>query len=95
AGLPWSVETHERLLEEQLGTRVAGGLPTRVERAATAVRDALGDPSVSLDSQPRLLRALHRAGLFVESTNRWELAEHDHPAVAPLIAYKGSRMLDT
>ena len=88
AGLPWSVEAHERMLEEQLGTRVAGGLPTLVERAAAAVRDALGDPSVSLDSQPRLLRALHRAGLLVESTNRWELAEHDHPVVAPLIAYK-------
>ncbi|WP_431795688.1 bifunctional 3'-5' exonuclease/DNA polymerase [Microbacterium enclense] len=88
AGLPWSVETHERMLEEQLGTRVAGGLPTRLEQAAAAVRGALGDPTVSLDSQPRLLRALHRAGLLVESTNRWELAEHDHPAVAPLIAYK-------
>lgn len=88
AGLPWNVDAHGRLLEDQLGSRVAGGLPTRIERAAAEVRAALGDPGVSLDSQPRLLRALHRAGLLVESTNRWELAEHDHPAVAPLIAYK-------
>lgn len=88
AGLPWNVAAHARLLEDQLGSRVAGGLPTRIEHAAAEVRAALDDPSVSLDSQPRLLRALHRAGLLVESTNRWELAEHDHPVVAPLIAYK-------
>ncbi len=88
AGLPWNIEAHRRLLEGQLGSRVAGGLPTRIGHAAAEVRAALDDPSVSLDSQPRLLRALHRAGLLVESTNRWELAEHDHPVVAPLIAYK-------
>ncbi len=52
------------------------------------MRAALDDPTASLDSQPRLLRSLHRAGLLVNSTSRWELAEHDHPAVAPLIAYK-------
>ncbi|MDQ1084169.1 MULTISPECIES: bifunctional 3'-5' exonuclease/DNA polymerase [Microbacterium] len=88
AGVPWSRRTHETLLERELGPRRAGGLPTRIEQTATAVRSALGDPTASLDSQPRLLRALHRAGLMVESTGRWELAEHDHPAVAPLIAYK-------
>ncbi|MET2012584.1 bifunctional 3'-5' exonuclease/DNA polymerase [Microbacterium chocolatum] len=88
AGLPWSVEAHARLLDEQLGARTPGGLPSRIEDAASAVRSALDDPGVSLDSQPKLLRALHRAGILVESTSRWELSQHDHPAVAPLIAYK-------
>ncbi|MBB3158305.1 DNA polymerase-1 [Microbacterium proteolyticum] len=88
AGVPWSRSAHEEMLESELGARRGGGLPARIEQAAVAVRAALGDPSASLDSQPRLLRSLHRAGLLVQSTSRWELAEHDHPAVAPLIAYK-------
>lgn len=88
AGLPWSIEEHSRLLEQQLGPRAAGGLPARIEDAASAVRSALDDPGVSLDSQPKLLRALHRAGILAESTGQWDLSRHDHPAVAPLIAYK-------
>ncbi|WP_242864578.1 bifunctional 3'-5' exonuclease/DNA polymerase [Microbacterium testaceum] len=88
AGLPWSVDAHGALLERELGERRGQALPARIEEAAARVRAALGDPAASLDSQPRLLRSLHRAGLFVESTSRWELAEHDHPVVAPLVAYK-------
>lgn len=88
AGVPWSRRAHEEMLERELGERRGGGLPARIERTAEIVREALDDPSASLDSQPRLLRALHRAGLQVTSTSRWELAEHDHPVVAPLIAYK-------
>ena len=45
-------------------------------------------PSVNLDSQVDLLRALRRAGIQVGSTSRWELREHEHPAIEPLIAYK-------
>ena len=88
AGVPWSTAAHEKLLESELGPRRGGGLPQTVEKTAAAVRAALGDPAASLDSQPRLLRSLHRAGLLVQSTSRWELAEHDHPVVAPLVAYK-------
>lgn len=88
AGVPWSRTAHEEMLERELGTRRGGGLPARIEQTAAAVREALDDPTASLDSQPRLLRSLHRAGLQVTSTSRWELAEHDHPVVAPLIAYK-------
>lgn len=88
AGVPWSRAAHEDLLERELGARRGGGLPARIEQTATVVRAALDDPAASLDSQPRLLRSLHRVGLMVQSTSRWELAEHDHPAVAPLIAYK-------
>ncbi|KTS09567.1 bifunctional 3'-5' exonuclease/DNA polymerase [Microbacterium testaceum] len=87
-GLPWSVEAHGILLARELGERRGQALPTRIEESAARVRAALGDPSASLDSQPRLLRSLHRAGLFVESTSKWELSEHDHPVVEPLLAYK-------
>ncbi|WP_372494386.1 bifunctional 3'-5' exonuclease/DNA polymerase [Microbacterium enclense] len=88
AGVPWSRAAHEHLLERELGARRGGGLPARIDQTAAVVRAALDDPAASLDSQPRLLRSLHRVGLMVQSTSRWELAEHDHPAVAPLIAYK-------
>ncbi|WP_258186429.1 bifunctional 3'-5' exonuclease/DNA polymerase [Microbacterium sp. PAMC21962] len=89
AGLPWDRRTHEAILEDVLGARPAPGeLPARVRDLATAVRVALGDPAASLDSHPKLLRSLHRVGVRAESTSRWELAEYDHPAIAPLLAYK-------
>jgi DNA polymerase-1 len=95
AGLPWDPTAHDSILTGILGERPpGGGLPARLQDAAAEVRLALGDPAAGLDSQPKLLRALHRAGLLVESTSRWELAEHDHPVVAPLIEYKKlSRLL--
>lgn len=95
AGLPWDAATHDRLLTATLGPRpAAGGLPTRLQELADDVRDALGDPHASLDSQPKLLRALHRVGVDARTTSRWELAEHDHPVIEPLLAYKkGMRLL--
>lgn len=88
AGLPWDAARHDALLREVLGERAATGMPARIAQLAADVRAALDDPGVALDSHPRLLRALHRAGLFVESTSRWELQRHDHPVVEPLVAYK-------
>lgn len=89
AGLPWDAAEHDRILIEILGERPAGGgRPARLAAAAARVREALGDPAVSLDSQPKLLRALHRAGVLVESTSRWELAEQKHPVIEPLLEYK-------
>lgn len=88
AGLPWDEGRHDALLRAELGERMAGGTPSVIASTAAAVREALGDPTASLDSQPKLLRALHRAGVHVESTSKWELAEHDHPVVAPLLEYK-------
>jgi len=95
AGVPWSRRAHEDMLERELGARRGGGLPARIEQTAAVVRAALDDPSASLDSQPRLLRSLRRAGVLVQSTSRWELSEHDHPVVAPLIAYKKQMRLYT
>lgn len=89
AGVPWDAATHDRLLRDALGERPAGGgIPARMAELAASVREALGDATASLDSQPRLLRSLRRAGIPVETTSRWELAEHDHPAIAPLREYK-------
>lgn len=95
AGLPWDIAAHDRILTELLGRRPpGGGLPERVQDAAARVRRELGDPSVNLDSQPKLLRSLHRAGVLVESTSRWELGRHDHPVIEPLVEYKRlSRLL--
>ena len=89
AGLPWDAAVHDRILTETLGARTsATGVPARIEQLAARVRDALGDPHASLDSQPKLLRALHRVGVTVESTSKWELAEQDHPVIEPLLEYK-------
>ncbi|GGH36092.1 bifunctional 3'-5' exonuclease/DNA polymerase [Microbacterium album] len=94
AGAPWDAAHHDRILTETLGPRRAGGLPERMARLAAEVRAALGDPTVSLDSHPRLLRALHAAGIMVESTSKWELGEISHPAIPPLLEYKRlSRLL--
>jgi len=89
AGLPWSTAVHRRILEEQLGPRpLRGARPVRMAQLAERIAAALGDDSVNPDSPPRLLRALHRAGVFVESTSRWELARVEHPVLEPLLQYK-------
>lgn len=95
AGVPWDESVHDGLLTETLGARpLGGGLPSRMVELGDRVRSLLDAPTLHLDSQPKLLRALHRAGVHVESTSRWELAEHDHPVVEPLLAYKKlSRLL--
>lgn len=95
AGMPWDVVEHDRILAEQLGPRPGHGQPpARMVEVGAQVRTALGDPMLSLDSPPRVLKALRRAGIDVSSTSQWELAEHDHPAIEPLLRYKKlSRLL--
>nr|WP_314844197.1 bifunctional 3'-5' exonuclease/DNA polymerase [uncultured Microbacterium sp.] len=95
AGLPWNESVHDEILTDILGTRpVAGGLPSRMVSQGERVRAILADPTLNLESQPKLLRALHRVGVPVESTSRWELAQHSHPVVEPLLTYKKlSRLL--
>ncbi|WP_051172134.1 bifunctional 3'-5' exonuclease/DNA polymerase [Microbacterium indicum] len=88
AGVPWSAERHARILEETLGRRRGDGTPERMAELAAEVRVRLGDPSLAIDSPARLLAALRRAGIRVTSTSRWELRDVDHPAIAPLLAYK-------
>lgn len=95
AGLPWDAAVHEEVLERVLGPRPAPGFkPERMEELAATVRAELAAPTLNLDSQVDLLRALRLAGIGVTSTSRWELSEHEHPAIPPLIAYKKlSRLL--
>ena len=95
AGLPWSAEAHDDILVDVLGPRPAGGgLPARMAEYADAVRFHLGDPQLHLDSHTKLLRALHRVGVNVESTSQWELSEIVHPVIEPLLGYKKlSRLL--
>lgn len=89
AGVPWDAEVHDGILTGMLGPREpAGRLPARIEALGAEVRALLGDPGVSLDSQPKLLRALHRVGVAAASTSKWELREYDHPVIAPLLEYK-------
>ncbi|MCP2371871.1 DNA polymerase-1 [Agromyces terreus] len=89
AGLPWSRRVHESVLDAELGGRPAPGRkPVRMEEIAAVVRTELGAPTLNLDSQVDVLRALRGAGVPTSSTSRWELREHDHPAIEPLIAYK-------
>lgn len=89
AGLPWSRAAHERILTDELGPRpMRGARPEHMARLAEQIGEALGDAAVNPDSPPRLLRSLHRAGVLVDSTSRWELSEVKHPVVAPLLRYK-------
>ncbi|WFP16697.1 bifunctional 3'-5' exonuclease/DNA polymerase [Citricoccus muralis] len=89
AGTPWDVVEHQRILTEALGPRPAAGhKPAKMLELAEQVRAALNAPQLSIDSPTQLLRALHRAGLSVDSTSKWELEEQEHPVIEPLLEYK-------
>ena len=87
-GMPWSVDVHDELLTRLLGERPrGGGRPSKLEALADEVRSALGQPSLNLDSQPDLLRALRSAGLDVTTTRTGEIRALDHPVTAPPVSY--------
>lgn len=89
AGVPWSVEVHESLLDEQLGPRPPRGAPPRLLAAcADDVRRLLGAPGLNPDSRPDLLAAMRRAGIEASDTRASTLQRLDHPAVGPLLRYK-------
>ncbi|MEW1721730.1 bifunctional 3'-5' exonuclease/DNA polymerase [Streptomyces sp. NPDC093109] len=88
AGLPWRADIHREVLRELLGERYAGGgEPRRLAELADEVSAAFGR-RVRPDLPADVIKAFAGAGIKVRSTRRWELAEIDHPAVEPLIAYK-------
>ena len=95
AGIPWRRDLHEAMLIEALGPRPPEGRrPEKLEQLADELRRLLGNPGFNPDSPQELLRALHRAGIEVRSTRSWELQQHHHPAIEPLLEYKKlSRLL--
>ncbi|MCX5381726.1 bifunctional 3'-5' exonuclease/DNA polymerase [Streptomyces sp. NBC_00083] len=95
SGLPWRADVHRELLDGLLGERYAsgsprtggGGEPRRLAELTDQVSAAFGR-RVRPDLPADVVKAFGEAGMRIKSTRRWELAELDHPAVEPLIAYK-------
>jgi DNA polymerase I-like protein with 3'-5' exonuclease and polymerase domains len=88
-GLPWRVDVHDGLLTELLGPRPAIGLrPRRLQALADEVGEAFGRRTVNPDSPAQIVRAFAADGVTVSSARSSVLRAVDHPAVAPLLAYK-------
>ncbi|WP_461172486.1 bifunctional 3'-5' exonuclease/DNA polymerase [Arthrobacter sp. Z1-9] len=89
AGVPWREDLHEEILADYLGPRPPmGHRPAKLESLNLELRGLLNAPTLNPDSPQDLMRALHRNGIEVKSTRQWELKESQHPAIAPLLAYK-------
>jgi DNA polymerase I - 3''-5'' exonuclease and polymerase domains len=87
-GMPWRRDVHDALLTELLGPRPPHGLrPAKLQALADQVSAAFGQP-VNPDSPQQILKAFRAHGVDVPSTRSQVLKEVDHPAVAPLLAYK-------
>ncbi|MFE3697305.1 bifunctional 3'-5' exonuclease/DNA polymerase, partial [Nocardia tengchongensis] len=90
AGIPWRADLHRELLDSMLGERISSeSEPRRLAELADEVSRAFGTGiRVRPDLPQDIIRAFARAGILLSSTRKWELQEIDHPAVAPLLAYK-------
>ncbi|WP_344892442.1 bifunctional 3'-5' exonuclease/DNA polymerase, partial [Nonomuraea antimicrobica] len=87
-GMPWGRDVHDALLTELLGPRPVHGMrPVKLQALADEVAAAFGRP-VNPDSVQQLVKAFRGAGVALKTTRSWELKQIDHPAVAPLLAYK-------
>ncbi|QOT15859.1 bifunctional 3'-5' exonuclease/DNA polymerase [Paenarthrobacter sp. YJN-5] len=96
AGVPWREELHEQILTEALGPRPPlGHRPPALEALGNELRHMLNSPALNPDSPQDLMRALHRNGIEVKSTRKWELQQSGHPAIQPLLAYKQLSRLHT
>ncbi|MVU77673.1 bifunctional 3'-5' exonuclease/DNA polymerase [Nocardia sp. ET3-3] len=95
AGIPWRADLHRELLDSVLGERMSGGgEPRRMAELADEVSRAFG-MRVRPDLPNDIVKAFARVGILLSSTRKWELQEIDHPAVAPLLAYKSLYRLYT
>lgn len=95
SGIPWRADVHRELLDTMLGERYPGGAePRRLAELAEEVSRAFG-VRVRPDLPNDIVRAFSRAGILLSSTRKWELQRIDHPAVAPLLAYKSLYRLYT
>lgn len=87
-GMPWREDAHDALLTDLLGPRPAHGMrPAKLQHLADQVSAAFGHP-VNPDSPQQIVKAFKAAGSAVPSTRSHVLKQVDHPAVAPLLAYK-------
>ncbi|WP_410876228.1 bifunctional 3'-5' exonuclease/DNA polymerase [Nocardia sp. A7] len=96
-GIPWRADVHRELLDSILGERFPGASePRRMAELADEVSRAFGTGvRVRPDLPADIIRAFGRAGIMLSSTRKWELQQIDHPAVAPLLAYKSLYRLHT
>ncbi|WP_027347083.1 bifunctional 3'-5' exonuclease/DNA polymerase [Hamadaea tsunoensis] len=89
AGLPWNEAAHDELLAGLLGARQpGGGPPQRLVELTEEICRLLDSPGLHPDSPAELRKALRRAGFDVPNTRAWVLRQVDHPAIAPILAYK-------
>ncbi|MFE6924555.1 bifunctional 3'-5' exonuclease/DNA polymerase [Nocardia sp. NPDC057663] len=97
SGIPWRADVHRELLDTMLGERVPGAPePRRMAELAEEVSRAFGGAvRVRPDLPNDIVKAFARAGIVLSSTRKWELQQVDHPAVAPLLAYKSLYRLYT
>ncbi|GGN96002.1 DNA polymerase I [Nocardia rhizosphaerihabitans] len=97
SGIPWRADVHRELLDTMLGERVPGAPePRRMAELADEVSRAFGGAvRVRPDLPADIVKAFARAGIELSSTRKWELQQVDHPAVAPLLAYKSLYRLYT
>src|SRR6476661_3198137 len=65
------------------------------DEPAAGLRALLSSPGLNPDSPQDLMRALHRNGIEVKSTRKWELRESSHPVIEPLLEYKKLSRLHT
>jgi len=87
-GLPLRADVLDEILTESLGPRPAPGeRPAKMTALLAEIVDAFGAP-VNPDSAVDLRAAFRRAGFDIETTRSWVLKGIDHPAVAPVLAYK-------
>ncbi|MET8869750.1 bifunctional 3'-5' exonuclease/DNA polymerase [Nonomuraea sp. NPDC004580] len=87
-GMPWRKDVHDALLTELLGPRPVHGMrPAKLQALADEVAAAFGHP-VNPDSAQQIVKAFKGAGVSLKTTRQWELKQIEHPAVAPLLAYK-------
>ena len=94
-GMPWDIDVHAAILTGRLGPRPAAGeRPAVMSRLAGEIQNAFGHP-VNPDSATDLRAAFRRAGHDIDSTRSWTLQQLDHPAVAPVLAYKELHRLFT
>ncbi|MFI6364254.1 bifunctional 3'-5' exonuclease/DNA polymerase [Nocardia sp. NPDC050630] len=96
-GIPWRADVHRELLDNLLGERFPGGMePRRMAELADEVSRAFGEGvRVRPDLPNDIIKAFARVGILLSSTRKWELQRIDHPAVAPLLAYKSLYRLYT